>query len=410
MGASLGRYCCCCCSSSPWPSPKSASQVHRLNDKIASYINLPDETKFVESCAYNARYDMDHIYIPLQLKKKAGTRTEGELHIYRAQVGDAGDIQADPFIGPVRLTSSTSSSLTPFGTALTDDGKLWICIYNKNLVIEVDLETHKVLNEVSVYAPNDVCVSGEGDDKVVYVAGGSQWKLSGCCEVTDPTRGKLYTIRRGELPEFQDGFPTLAGVEESGDALFVSLLHEVQRVSPGTDARETVTGETVWQGDDKCCKVWLADNIQRFGENAVIIPAYRTVSKGFTCMCLQCGLIGAIGNCFLQCGTCLCHCERCREAFRDPEVSLKYSIRDTAEPLRILILEEKWGSYQAHHFEVHLTNARSRGAAGKQKKRKYYFDANVTNIMHVNGMLVCVNFQQPRILLLPDGPFREALS
>eukprot|EP00968_Pinguiococcus_pyrenoidosus_P024401 scaffold4635_cov267-Pinguiococcus_pyrenoidosus.AAC.24 len=68
--------CCCCCCSKPIPSPKSTG-VTSLTDEGAAYIQLPTDTKFVESCANNDAFQKDVIFIPLQ------RGDVGELYIYR---------------------------------------------------------------------------------------------------------------------------------------------------------------------------------------------------------------------------------------------------------------------------------------------------------------------------------------
>ena len=63
------------------------------------------------------------------------------------------------------------TDISPFGTALSDDGVLWLCCFNESMVMAIDLNTGENLCEAAVPAPNDVCLSEDG--KYAYAACGS---------------------------------------------------------------------------------------------------------------------------------------------------------------------------------------------------------------------------------------------
>eukprot|EP00968_Pinguiococcus_pyrenoidosus_P024400 scaffold4635_cov267-Pinguiococcus_pyrenoidosus.AAC.23 len=249
-----------------------------------------------------------------------------------------------------------AQELTPFGTALTSDGRLWICVFNHSLVVEMDLKTGEILNEVHVPAPNDVCIDPL-DETVAYAAGGSQTTFCCCFTVTNATRGKIFKITKksngtASAGTLIRGLSTLAGIEKMDDELFSSVLYKMFKTKTESCLRSRVP---VWRGPDDNDEVWLADNIQKFDKDTLVIPAYRTLGDTATCLFLGCRPISAIGNCAAQCLTCIAEGENCREAFRDPEVALEFSILDTDAPLRLFLLN-KDGT--AKHFSVDLVNAR----------------------------------------------------
>jgi hypothetical protein len=76
---------------------------------------------------------------------------------------------------------------------------------------------------------------------------------------------------------------------------------------------------------------------------------------------------------------------------------------------------------QAFHFEIDLTTTRAQNQpydvrnplTGAVYGKRNYFNEQVTHAAHLVhegcGYIACVNFEQPRILLLKDDVFRETI-
>ena len=129
--------------------------------------------------------------------------------------------------------------------------------------------------------------------------------------------------------------------------------------------------------------------------------------------------------CCFQVITALKRRERLRAALRDPEVSLSFSntyIQEGVDPapVRIILLQP---NQDAVHLEIDLVQTRAehgpREIASRDGKKvlgqRHFFNEQVTHAAHLKGSdgtgyVACVNFEQPRILLLNDRTFRDKLS
>ena len=360
----------------------SQGDVMKLSEKEIGgrYIELPKETVFVESCGVNEKYN-SKVYIPLQ-KKDLG------LYIYEAEVTSTTAKEL------WRVTLEDKKELVPYGCALTSTGGLWICLYNANSIIHVDLATGNVTSRVEVPAPNDCCVDPL-DESIVYVAAGA-FRRS---RIVDPTLGRVYKVspKGNTAVEILSNVRTLAGIEKMGETIYAAQLFDVFKFT------EKNRHKQVWRGDDTRVKpavVWLADNLRPFNDHSLLMPAYRTLNRAATRIGLGCGLVAAIGNFFLQLITCVVEGDNCFDAFRNPDVLLDFSILETTEPLRFAVFDTT--TEKTTHYEVHLDVGLKTKSTND---RDAFFDANVTHISRLEDNLICVNFQQPRLLVLPTAPF-----
>lgn len=358
-------------------SPSTSTVVGLTESAVGSqYIELPADTAFVESCGVNERFAAEVAFVPLQ-------KNNGGLYIYEARLGSASAREV------CRVTLPGEEELLPYGCSLASDGHLWICLYNKNLVVAVDVMTGVVEHSVEVPAPNDVAVDPQ-NEAVVYVAGGG-FRETHCLTCADPTQGRVYRIHAGEsgVRVVTTGALTLAGIEKVGDVVYVSQLYDVFAIR---DDGSLAARRAVWRGDDDRTTpavVWLADNLRPFDDRRLLVPAYRTLASVVSRCTLGCRLVATIGNLLLQCITCAVECDSCSEAFRDPEVLLDFSLLNTAEPLRFAIFDTP--TRAATHYELDLDVAKQREPT--TKGREYFFDANVTHISKLKTSLICVNFQ-----------------
>jgi hypothetical protein len=386
---------------------KSGVIIYDETECNASYIELPEDFLFVESAAYNADFDINNFFIPIQ-------RADHKLYVYKANVDD---VKVSLKCGPIilkdpKLTDKQKVELTPFGCELDSNGRLWICIFNRNLLIAVDLSSSSniVTHEVSVHAPNDVTID-KHDKNVLYVVTGQKRGL-----FTDATAGRVekLIVRGGcdyTKTEISTRHNTLAGIEVTKDGeIFVSQLYDIFKLSPH-DPRTLHTKwyeETIWDGRDGKGRTWLADNISVLGDdgNSFMIPAYTTCNTIVSEHILRSRPMTAIINFTLQLVSAFKNAENLTSALVDPEVDIMFSNNDSRDPLR-LIKVSKLNKHQepiVEHFEVRLNETYTK-TNGLRHGRKHFFDANVTAVLSVHHRLICINFQQPRLLLLDVDKF-----
>ena len=82
-------------------------------------------------------------------------------------------------------------------------------------------------------------------------------------------------------------------------------------------------------------------------------------------------------------------------------------------PVRLIFLK---GDQQVVHFEIDLMGTRNNNPPreiysrnGKLLGMRHFFNDQVTHAIHLGGYIACVNFEQPRILLLGDQMFLDNL-
>jgi hypothetical protein len=406
------------------PSPKG--EVIRLTDKDvgAYYVEFPTDTFFLESLAQNASYAENVAYVPVQRLVDG----KEESHLYEIRPGMT---QAKHLAGPIAAPDG-SPDITVFGSALDTKGMLYLCAYNRNSIIGLDLtklpeEPGPVQCSVEVEglaSPNDVCVDPK-DDSILYVAGGS-FRYFGWYKFANATFGYVYKVALkdgvGETSVQAKGFKTLAGVEVVGSKIWTAQLFNmlVQDTSGGPTS-------VVWDGNDGKGAVWLADNIDTFDGDMILCPAYSTLPEELVKIGLQRSLFATAGLFYAQVATAWMRGESLQEALLDPEVSLKFSntyIDKDKDPVPVrLIFLNSDNPDSNFHFEVDLIDTRAKNKPREIKDRKTdevlgkrdFFNEQVTHAAHMKdadgkGYVVCVNFEQPRILFMEDSSFRSAMA
>ena len=392
-------------------SPSDGIITYDDTDCNPTYIDLPEDFEFVESAAYNAEFNADKFYIPVQL-------TGGRTWIYEADLNDG---KSTLVCGPIKLKESKWSDeqklqLTAFGSDLDKNGRLWLCIFNRNLLVAVDLNTKSdtVTHEVEIFAPNDVCVDRNNTNIIYAVAGKKRYLF------TDPSAGKVKKVEISDDPKIaakvskiSRGKNTLAGIEATHEGeIIVAQLFDMFRLSPRKKNSPLPfwREERFWHANDGTGKMWLADNISSLGTDGktFMAPAYNTCSSSIGNVILKSRSVTSLGNFTAQVVSAVKNKEATREALENPEVDVAFSNNDCPDPLRFIKMSNfrKGFPPTVEHYEVHLKDAHAR-TEGIRPGRKFFFDTNVTAVQSFKDKLICINFQQPRLLVLDLDKFYD---
>jgi len=378
------------------------------------FINLGNDVTFVEGCASSRGFDLRRgdnrimVYFPVQIKD-----TNLAIRMYSLE-------QSVPEVAGhlmnVTLRDGTAD-LEAFGCVLSETGVFWTCIFNKNKVIGVNLNTRTVQYEVDVSAPNDISFSS-ANQNILYVVGGSKRGV-----MNFPTMGKIYRIDCTELAVtcevVVDKLDTLAGIFCKGSYLYYSNLLEINRISleqlEGKRGKRIgkgeVEGENCWSAEKRpggalSEKIYLSGNVDDFDEENIISPCYReievsmipliknpvvattgwTVAKLFTC-------------CLGLCTSCNCHSWRAVETqLATPEVEKRLSELDSFPNSRFFIYNVVTNT--SHGFIVPM----------ETNPEEYRFDGHVTDIRLHDKYLIFTNFKSSYFLILEASEIRSYLS
>jgi hypothetical protein len=418
----LLRFGAVCCEGVEVPSPAKRTPVKLTDAQVGySYIEFPEDTFYMESMAQNEAFRPGVAYVPVQRYVNG----QEESHLYEITSSSA---VAKHIAGPITAPNG-SRDITIFGSALSSKGILHLCAYNRNSILSYDLnmlpDTVKTMTTTTeihgISAPNDVGLD-PNDETVLYVAGGT-FRRKITYSFSSPVYGRVYKVelsKQNKISVHLDGLNALAGVEMLNGNLWVSELFDI--VTMKASGKPTVA----WEGSDNQGQVWLADNIDVFGDNDTLVcPAYTTVPAKTVRRVLNRNRVSSLFLYVAQIASAILGRERLRSALRDPEVSLAFSntyIEPNVPPapVRLIFLE---ASGTAFHFEIDLAETRMKNRARTIKSRKgkvlgerHFFNEQVTHASHLKspngtaGFVACVNFEQPRILLLNDTVFREAVE
>ena len=214
--------------SSSVPSPAQQGSIVKITDEgIASYIEFPKDTIFMEALAQNASFNSGIAYVPVQ-RLVAGVK---ESHLYTIVPGMK---EATHVAGPIAAPDG-STDVTIFGCHLTTAGILYLCAFNRNSILALDLTSLPVqapplkitcqLEIPHIASPNDVCVD-PNDESILYVAGGTVTRPLLCCFLlpfSNSAYGMVYKIKFSDtsgsastsfhITKQAGGLKTLAGVE-----------------------------------------------------------------------------------------------------------------------------------------------------------------------------------------------------
>ena len=172
----------------------------------------------------------------------------------------------------------------------------------------------------------------------------------------------------------------------------------------------------------------------------ILCPAYSTISKTLVDAVMNRSHLTSFFLLLTPIMTACSEKESLRKALLDPEVALSFSntyIVDGEEPapVRLIFLTRPSSSSSAaasnnnnttmmdgaFHFEVDLSETRSQNEpytvmdpkTGKPLGKRHFFNKQVTHAAHLvhegSGYIACINFEQPRVLLLKDDAFRKTI-
>lgn len=499
--------------------------IHTLTDHQVgyAYIQLPEDTVFLESIAHNDTFAPRRAFIAVQRcvsvpndqTEKRGSVKGGEYdeegqyevpdnateytfadtmrvketHIYEIRVGQR---RAKHICGPL-LAPDGSRDMSIFGSTLSNTGFMYMCAFDRNSILGLNLckvvaekeeeegtsqstgynpaetltrddwdeEDFPEQNDIDekgievplemtlkpveprrpvtcdieitgVSSPNDVAID-PNHENVLYVAGGTMQRLF-CVPFSNAAEGVLYKItlpnkinRKASVTVYGSGMHTLAGIEVAQDGeLWVAELFDIFR-------QEKPSKRAIaWKGDDGDGTVWMADNVDTFDETMLLCPAYSTTSEVVINSILKNAALSSFFLVIVHLFSAILQRESVRKALRDPEVSLSFSNTyikegEDPKPVRLIFLQPKSSDensqVKAYHFEIDLQETRANHApwdvvdleTGQLKGRRNYFNDQVTHAAQLKAddggsYIVCLNFEEPRLLVLQDKIFRKIMA
>lgn len=201
------------------------------------FVELPKDTfRFVESVCYNATFDKENVYVPVQ-------HNDLDCYAYKFSLSAAGEGDITPeLIGQVLLKNG-EDDITPFGSALSPDGVMWICMFNVNLVVGYNLVSKEVVGQVQCPAPNDVCLISDGT-KLWAGCGSRLGKVvigGGAGTIFEATTKPPFHSTK--ILDNSQG--TMAGIAEKGGIVYCAHLQRMSAYDCGED-----TAWRFWKGND----------------------------------------------------------------------------------------------------------------------------------------------------------------
>lgn len=145
---------------SKYSSPAKQPPIKLTDAELGyKYIEFPGDVFFMESLAQSSFREGKIAYVPVG----RNIRGAEEAHIYSISLDSD---QAKHVAGPV-MAPDGSKDITIFGSALSDDGILYLCAFNRNSILAFDMKTigedvapkemKCTIEYAGVPSPNDVC-------------------------------------------------------------------------------------------------------------------------------------------------------------------------------------------------------------------------------------------------------------
>ena len=422
------------------------------------YVELPEDTTWIESMAYHATYRKESSYYPVQRPSPDDPQRK-VTHIYAIEHATT----LRHIAGPVALRDGTTD-LIPFGSALSSQGLLLLCITNKNILIGFDLERletenhHETTETVRPHVEipgiptiNDVCFDPR-DESIVYTVGGQTniFPLPPF-KYNDSAFGVLYrtkldregTTYTHKTQRIAKGMTTLAGVKCLHGRVYLSQLYNILEHDIDNPKHPM---ERVWKGTASDNFTWLADTLEEAdlfaGEPSLLLaPVYRTGSEAQVKAFMKFKAGSSTAMVYYRLALTarvksLPRAQAQQEADYLASISNTYMDEshkeDKAQPVRLVFLKfpdcTSGGSKkpQAFHFQVDLEQTvaehppryvQDEFMPDKVHGFRHHFNGQVVTAMHLQststeraGYIACVNFEQPRILFLKDEVFRRHIG
>ena len=375
-------------------SPDKFDWITLSNYSTTQFKSLSD-FGFIESCACNPQFDIlrndnkHNIYLPVKDKDE-------KLSIRSIDVSND-ELTSDTFIMNVILLDG-SDLLTCFGCDLSDNGILWLCIFNYNKILGVDLLKRTVSYQFdNVPCPNGICRSLI-DSNLLYVCGGASIRnpfnspdAKDDTIAVAPTIGVLYMLNIKDVScktIMSKGLDSQAGIVELKGKLFSSQLYDIV-LKEGNHIKRIWDGTKVGDGG----KCYLSDNLTIWDDRRFVSSIYRSIptdsliglkNKQLALAGWSMGkLITSISNCM----TCVPNNE-----LDNAELLMSFSTQDVFTDTCFMIYDVV--NKQPMHFQ--LDHSKLNIPANVS------FDGHVTHVCHYHGKVIFINFKSCHILLIDD--------
>jgi hypothetical protein len=303
------------------PSPAKQPPIKLTDVDVGyKYIEFPDDVFFMESLAQNASFREGKIcYVPVQRHVNG----EEESHIYSISLDSD---RAKHVAGPVTAPDG-SADITIFGSALSHDGVLYMCAFNRNSILAFDMkklneneepkEMRCLIEYEGVPSPNDVCTDPK-DPLSLYVCAGTFRNL-GCVEFSNAAYGQIYKVKLDStgpgynVQIISTGHKTLAGCEIINGKLWMAQLFNIFTMAQEFSAIPKME----WEGTDDQAMVWMADNIDLFDNEIILCPAYTRVPKDTVDKFMKRPWLSSTILFFVQLVSACLKCQGLQEAFKE---------------------------------------------------------------------------------------------
>jgi hypothetical protein len=262
--------------SKPWNTVTLKPEGYRFVSLNVTTGTGSDVT-FVESVACNRDWDAKRkdgkamVYFP--------TSSNGQLSVRAFDVNE--QLPVTSLVMNVSLGHDCPSDLSSYGSKLSADGILWVCVFNANKVVGIDLKSKSVKSVLSdIPCPNDLCFDS-ADPNILYVAAGTGVTvpfISTRCSgesllAAFPVTGRIYKIDiaacTSKLALEGRGLHALAGIGCSNGTLLITQLFEMRTISTSAISRDPLAPTAaVWEGDEvgDGSKYVFADNVSAWDD------------------------------------------------------------------------------------------------------------------------------------------------
>jgi len=369
------------------PGSGKILQLH-TDDVDYGYVKFPNDVKFIGSIAHNTKFGSGKAFVPVLREIKG----EKETHIYGFHPTS---LQAQHIAGPIKAPDG-SSDVTVFGSHVDKQGMLYLCCWNRNSILVANMNKVKGKAETlfceveyeEIMKPKDVTTDPR-NEKILYVAGSR-----------DTSTGMVYKIVLDQPggTDYQksvqaDGFSTLAGIKVVNKEIWLCQMYDI--VSQDTKKRQSPAVQQ-WKGNDGKGNVWLANCINAFDTKYALCPAYKVLPEDVVDSVMKSSTSGS------GLASIFCCCKK------DASKALSLTHNEENEeggPIRLMFIDTLNVS-KSVHMEIFLS----------EKNDKFSSKSGITHVQHVvdskkgKGVVACINFEEPRILVMKDTAFRDIIK
>lgn len=398
--------------------------------------------QFVQSCACNSKFDerrgdgSKNIYLAvLSADQRLSVRSMDVCYSSDADTTTT----TDSFIMDVALMDGTDQGLVCFGSYLTDEGILWMCIFNHNKVIGVDLITRQLKHQLNnILYPNAIIRSTKNSN-LLYVGGGSNHRspfikddasdnaaassntAAASSSPDASSLGRIYELNMvaNTCTSIECGqLTTVTGLATIGadDMLLVSQSQNIVVVSSNSSSCMIDTAGSkeepakVWNGcsvdDSSAC--YIIDKFSKWDDFKVVAAIYRKIPTGrrlFTAGSMHdhddddnastvpAGLTSWLMACMMNCFSNSCTDEVKESSICSADLLKPLSEDDRLDDVHFLIFDSS--DCRPYHFKLdhRLFNA----------PEGVDFDGRVTHVQRHGGRIAFINFRRNHVMIIDDA-------